>query len=56
MNWYYFKNKKVQGYCPAKSKLEVAKFAGYSDIVIQRVIFNGEEFEKVSDNAERRRG
>ena len=48
MNWYYFKNKKVQGYCPAE--LEVAKFAGYPDVVIQRVIFNRGEFEKVLDN------
>ena len=42
MNWYYFKNKKVQGYCPAK--LEVAKFAGYPDVVIQRVKWTGKEF------------
>ena len=48
MNWYSFKNKKVQGYCPAK--LEVAKFADYSGVVIQRVIFNRGEFEKVPNN------
>jgi len=55
-HWYFFKSKdgKVKGYCPAKSKQEVARFAEYpiSELVIQRVIFNGEEFvsEEVSDN------
>ncbi len=42
MRWYFFKNKKVQGYCPGK----VAEFAGYpiSQLVIQRVIWDGKEF------------
>ena len=48
MNWYYFKNKRVQGYCSAKNELEVAKFADYpiSEIKIERVKWNGEEFVK----------
>lgn len=47
-HWYFFKNKKVQGYCLGK----VAKFAGYpiSELVIQRVIFNGREFVVEKDN------
>lgn len=47
-HWYKYrsKDKKVQGYCPAKSKLVVARFLRYpiSELVIQRVKWNGEEF------------
>lgn len=39
-HWYSFKSRdgKVQGYCPAKSELEVARFAGYpiSELIISR--------------------
>ena len=48
--WYLFTSKdtKVRGYCPATSKLGVARFAGYpiKELVIQRVKWNGEEFIK----------
>jgi len=47
-HWYSFKSKdgKARGYCSAKSKLEVARFAGYdiSELVIERMNWNGEEF------------
>ena len=48
--WYHFKSKdgNIRGYCPAKSKLEVARFAGYSmsELHIERENWNGEEFVK----------
>lgn len=48
MNWYYFKNKQVQGYCPALNEQEVARFADYPipELRIERVAWNGEEFIK----------
>lgn len=43
-HWYQFKSRdgKVRGYCPRN----VARFSGYpiSELVIQRVKWNGEEF------------
>ncbi|MCK5019563.1 MAG: hypothetical protein KAS32_21060 [Candidatus Peribacteraceae bacterium] len=48
MNWYFFKNKKVQGYCPAKNEREVARFADQpiSELRVERVVWNDEEFIK----------
>jgi len=47
-HWYKYrsKDKNIQGYHPAKSKLEVARFLGYpvSRLVIERVSWNGQEF------------
>lgn len=51
-HWYWYKyhskGRKVQGYCPARSKLEVARFADYpiSELHIEQVNWNGEEFVK----------
>lgn len=46
INWhkYHSKDGKIRGYCPGN----VARFAGYpiSELVIQRVKWNGEEFVK----------
>lgn len=46
--WYSFKSKDgvARGYCPAESKQEVARFAGYpiGELVIERVVWNGEKF------------
>jgi len=51
MNWYPFKSKdgKVRGYCPAETQQEVARFSRYplSELVIERVVWNGKEFVKV---------
>ena len=50
-HWYQFKSKdgKVKGLAPAQGKAEVARFAGYpiSELHIERVVWNGEEFVKV---------
>lgn len=50
IRWYSFKSKdrRVIGYCPAKSKAGVALFAGkkVKELVIERVRWNGEEFVK----------
>ena len=49
-HWYSFKSKdgKVRGLVPATSKLGVARFSGYpiSELVIEQVVWNGEEFVK----------
>lgn len=48
--WYSFKSKdrKVRGYCPAETELEVARFADYEikDLIIRKVIWDkdGKEF------------
>lgn len=51
--WYSFKSKdrKVKGLVPARSELEVARFAGYpiSELVIQRVKWNNEEFATIKN-------
>ena len=42
----------MQGYCPAKSELEVARFAGYpiAELRIERVVWNGREFVEVNED------
>ena len=50
MKWYQYRSKdrKVRGYCPARSKQEVAGLAGYpvEELIIERVEWNGKEFGK----------
>lgn len=47
-HWYKYRSRdgKVRGYCPAKSKQEVARFAGYplKELIVKKVIYDGEEF------------
>ncbi len=49
-HWYQFKSKdrKVKGIILTRSKAAVARFAGYpiSELVIERVVWNGQEFVK----------
>ena len=51
MSWFSFrsKDKKVCGYCPAKDRAGVARFAGYPlrDLVIKWVRWNGKEFKEI---------
>jgi len=50
MHWYNFKSKdgSIRGYALEKGKQYVAILVGYprNELIIKRVIFNGEEFVK----------
>ena len=51
MKWFFFRSKdrKVQGYCLAKDRRGVARFAGYPlrDLVIKPVRWNGKMFAEI---------
>ena len=48
--WYQFKSKdgRVKGIILSNSKAKVARFSGYpiSELYIERVVWNGEEFRE----------